>query len=90
MLTGIGINKICKVIESGSLIAGNDVSLCSNEFKNLYDSSDMVIAKGQGNFETMLSEKRNVNFLFKVKCKNIANISGIPMGYGALLLNHKS
>ena len=79
------MNKICKVIESGSKIGGTDLNQCNVEFINLFDNADVVIAKGQGNFETLLHETRPIYFLFRVKCEPIAIKSGINIGSGALL-----
>ncbi len=81
----LGINKICKVIESGSKIAGTDINKCSPEFLEMYNNADVVISKGQGNFETLLDESRPIYFLFKVKCEVIALRSGLNKGEGALL-----
>lgn len=80
----LGINKICRVIESGSKIAGTDIRNCSNEFMEIYNNADMVIAKGQGNYETLLDEKRSIYFLFKVKCDVIARRSGLSVGQSVL------
>jgi hypothetical protein len=85
----LGINKICEVVESGSTIAGTDLNKCNKEFLTLFEKADMVIAKGQGNFETLIDEKRPIYFLFKVKCDVIAEKSGFPFGRGALLNNQK-
>ncbi len=83
----LGIDKLCKVIESGSRIAGTDLDECTAEFLDLYKSADMVIAKGQGNFETLLSANRSIYFLFKIKCLVISEICGYPVGTGLLYLN---
>ncbi len=83
----IGIDKICQVLESGSKIAGTDLKQGNPEFLDLYQNADMVIAKGQGNFETLIKETRPIYFLFKVKCEVIAEHSGYPVGKGALLYN---
>ena len=85
----IGIDKMCDVIESGSTIAGTDLKQCTPEFLDLYKKADMVIAKGQGNLETLLNETRPIYFLFKVKCEVIAERSGYPLGYGVLMSNNK-
>jgi hypothetical protein len=79
------LNKICKVIESGSKIAGTDVNKCSREFKEYFQKADIVIAKGQGNYETLINEKRSIYFLFKVKCKVIEEKTGYLKGKGILL-----
>lgn len=81
------INKLCKVIESGSSIAGTDLNQCNDEFINLFENSDLVIAKGQGNLETLLDVKRPVYFMFKVKCEVISELCGYPIGSGALHYN---
>ncbi len=83
----IGIDKICNVVESGSMIAGTDLRQCTPEFLELYKKADIVIAKGQGNLETLMNETRLIYFLFKVKCEVIAERSGYPLGYGVLLSN---
>ncbi|MFZ0454995.1 MAG: ARMT1-like domain-containing protein, partial [Ignavibacteriaceae bacterium] len=43
------IDKFCKLIESGNVIAGIDLEECSGDFLDSYNSADMIIAKGQGN-----------------------------------------
>ncbi len=85
----LGINNICEVMESGSEIAGTDLSKCSPEFLSLFEKADLVIAKGQGNFETLLNAQRPVYFLFKVKCEVISKRSRLPVGTSAIYLNHK-
>jgi uncharacterized protein with ATP-grasp and redox domains len=83
----LGINDICNVIESGSQIAGTDLRQCTPEFLDLYEKADVVIAKGQGNLETLINETRPIYFLFKVKCEVIAERFGYPLGYGVLMSN---
>jgi hypothetical protein len=81
------IDKICKVIESGSTIAGTDLTECTQEFLDFYNKADIVIAKGQGNYETLINEYRPIYFLFKVKCEAISRRCGYPVGKGILLCN---
>jgi len=83
------LNKICKVIESGSKIAGTDLRECTPEFLDVYQKADIVIAKGQGNYETLIDEKRPIYFLFKIKCDVIKEKSGYLKGDGVLLYNQK-
>jgi damage-control phosphatase, subfamily I len=80
----LGIDRICPVIESGSSIAGTDLGQCTPEFKHAFDNADHVIAKGQGNFETLMCAKRPIYFLFKVKCEVISRRCGSPIGAGVL------
>jgi uncharacterized protein with ATP-grasp and redox domains len=81
---GLGVDKLCRVIESGSKIAGTDLNSCSNEFLELFENADMVISKGQGNYETLLYADRPIYFMFKVKCNVIADICGNPVGRSVL------
>jgi damage-control phosphatase, subfamily I len=83
------MDTLCPVIESGSRITGTALEQASNEFIEVYHSSDLVIAKGQGNFETLLHADRPIYFMFKVKCEAISEMSGFPIGTGILFLNKK-
>ena len=76
----VGLDKVCPVIESGSDHAGTTVSRGRPEFKKLFRQADLVIAKGQGSFETMDREKKNIYFLLKMKCPCLAKSSGFSAG----------
>jgi uncharacterized protein with ATP-grasp and redox domains len=84
----LGINKICKVIESGSTIAGTDLEECSSEFMDIFNKADIVIAKGQGNYESLFRAERKVYFLFKIKCSVVSLKTGYSLGKGVLISNH--
>jgi uncharacterized protein with ATP-grasp and redox domains len=49
----VGMNKIANVIETGSMLAGANLEDCSTEFINAYKKADIVIAKGQANYESL-------------------------------------
>jgi len=83
------IDKLCKVIESGSTIAGTDLNECTPEFLEIYNKADIVIAKGQGNYESLLNETRPIYFLFKVKCEVISRRCSNKIGKGIFLFNQK-
>ena len=84
------IDNTCEVIESGSMIAGTDLNQCSQKFRDLFEQADLVISKGQGNFETLMYSQRPVYFLFKVKCEAISRRCGFPVGSSVLYLNNKN
>lgn len=75
-----GLDRIVRVIENGSDAPGTILEECSDEFKKCYDQSDLIIAKGQGNYETLCDEKKQIFFLLKVKCHIIADHTGFPAG----------
>lgn len=76
----VGMDKVVKVVESGSDFAGTIPAKGNKEFKKLYRQADIIIAKGQGNFETMDQEKENIYFLLKMKCPCLARASGLRAG----------
>ena len=74
-----GMDKIVRVITTGLDLPAAVLELCSRKFKKEYDSSDLVIAKGQGNYEALSDEEKNIFFLLKIKCPVIAK--SINYGY---------
>ncbi len=82
-----GIDKITQVISNGTDAPGTILSLCSEKFKRIYKSADMIISKGQGNFESLSRIKRPIFFLFMVKCLVVAKETGCKMGDIVLFYN---
>jgi len=76
-----GFEGLAKVISTGSRIVGVPFDGVSKEFMEVFDRADVIIAKGQGNFET-LSERPDgrVFYLLKAKCRPIARELGVPQG----------
>ena len=82
-----GIDKLAEVISNGSDAPGTILRLCNSSFKKIYRKADMVISKGQGNFESLSQEKRPIFFLFMVKCQVVAKHTGCKLGDIVLLYN---
>jgi uncharacterized protein with ATP-grasp and redox domains len=78
--SAVGLDQIATVIDNGSDAPGTILTDCSEEFQRRFAESDLVIAKGQGNFESLSDEPRDIFFLFKVKCQVVANHVGTPVG----------
>ena len=76
----VGLDEIVEVIDNGSDAPGTILSDCRPEFRHRFAEAEMIIAKGQGNFESLSNEPRNLFFLFKVKCSVIANHIKQPTG----------
>ena len=55
-------------IGNGTAIAGTELSLINDEARSAIQESDLVISKGQGNFETLFGHDLNVYYLFLCKC----------------------
>jgi uncharacterized protein with ATP-grasp and redox domains len=75
-----GIDKVANIISSGADAPGNILRLCSDEFFKVYEASDFIISKGQGNFEGLSEERKPIFFLLKAKCNVIAGHIGVDRG----------
>jgi len=85
-----GLTALTKVISNGSDAPGTLLDDCSEVFRQHFRTADLIIAKGQGNFETLSEEPANVFFLFKVKCPVIAAHAHAPLGAQVLLQGHQA
>lgn len=75
-----GMHEVARVMDNGSDAPGTVLSDCSNAFRRSFREADVIIAKGQGNFETLTGVAGPIFFLFKVKCPVIAAHAGLPVG----------
>ena len=75
-----GLDEVAEVVSTGSDAPGTILSRCSAEFRALYEQAELVIAKGQANYETLSGEGGRLFFLLKVKCPVIARDIGAPVG----------
>jgi hypothetical protein len=77
-----GMDNIAKIVSSGSGAPGTILSRCSPRFQSLFSNADIVISKGQGNYESMSDsiERSDVFFLLRAKCEVIAKHLGCRVG----------
>lgn len=62
------VRASARLIDTGDNTPGVDLRRSSAEFLDAYHSADLIISKGQGNFETLCEEKRPIVFLLRAKC----------------------
>ncbi|MEF8788075.1 MAG: ARMT1-like domain-containing protein, partial [Planctomycetota bacterium] len=74
-----------EVVDTGSDTPGVLLEQCSDDFVGHFESADMVIAKGQGNYEALSGVDRQVVFLLKAKCPVVARDIGCEVGNMLLL-----
>ncbi len=87
----VGITGTAKeVIDTGEEIPGVTMEGCSEQFRRYYEEADLIVAKGQGNFES-LSEypRKNVFFLLKAKCAVVSKYADQPIGSLLVLTGHE-
>ncbi len=75
-----GITERFRVLSNGSDAPGTWLPDCSPAFVDRFDKADLVVAKGQGNFESLSDCPRSVFFLFLTKCAAVSARLGIPPG----------
>jgi len=76
----VGLDVMVRIIDNGSDAPGTVLEDCSEAFRASLAEADLILAKGQGNFETLSQEAHNLFFLFKAKCPVIAEHAGMPLG----------
>ena len=75
-----GLDRVAQVVDNGADAAGTILSFCSESFRRMYEEAQLVIAKGQANYETLSAEGPKVFFLLQAKCPIIARDVGAPVG----------
>jgi uncharacterized protein with ATP-grasp and redox domains len=75
-----GLERVAELIDNGTDAPGTILSQCSDAFRMRFDKADLVIAKGQANYETLSKAPRPLFFLTQVKCPVIARDLGEPVG----------
>lgn len=69
------------IIDSGVALPGTWLPLCSAELRRAFDQADVIISKGQGNYETLHHHQRYpLFFLFMVKCAVVSRFMGLELG----------
>lgn len=84
------MDGVAQVIDSGMKIPGTIVERGTDSFRRLFFESDIVISKGQGNFEGIIEEENErVYFLLTVKCPVVADFLGVPEGTMVFMKNRR-
>jgi uncharacterized protein with ATP-grasp and redox domains len=76
----IGLTNLVNVIETGAADIGVNFANVSDEFRAAFESADLILAKGHGNFETCNDRPENAYFLLKAKCTMVADELGVNLG----------
>ncbi|WP_105617079.1 damage-control phosphatase ARMT1 family protein [Vallitalea okinawensis] len=70
----VGMTEMVRVIDNGSDAQGTIMNTCSKVFKMKFEEADLIISKGQANYETLSEmQDKEIYFLLKAKCKPIAD-----------------
>lgn len=75
-----GLSGCARVISTGCDIPGVNMDETTEEFRGYFQQADIVISKGQGNFETLFESGRDIFFLLKCKCHALSPILNVRVG----------
>jgi len=75
-----GLTDRVRVIDNGTDIPGTVLAECSPAFREVYARADLILSKGQGNFETLDDDSDRVFSLLMAKCPLVAGQLGCPVG----------
>ena len=84
----IGMEEVADIIDNGDNAPGTLLKYCSAELKDNFNNADLIIAKGQGNYETLDNENKLIYFLLQAKCPLIARNLGVELGDLVLMRNN--
>ena len=81
----VGITEEVPVITNNSTIQGVIYSKLTEEGKKILDSADLILSKGQGNFESLHGCGKNIYYLFLCKCQHFSKKFGVERFQGMLI-----
>ena len=75
-----GIDQVAEIIDNGSDAVGTLLDDCSESFRKRFEQAELIIAKGQANYESMSDSHAPLFFLLQAKCSVIAQDLGVTEG----------
>ncbi|BCS87313.1 damage-control phosphatase ARMT1 family protein [Pseudodesulfovibrio sediminis] len=79
----VGMTELCHVVESGVDTPGTILERCEPAFVERMHAADVIVSKGQGNFEALYNRFPGIFCAFKVKCPRVARETGLTLGESA-------
>ncbi len=76
----VGLTDLVEVMDNGSDAPGTILETCSDAFRRRFEQADVIIAKGQGNYESLSETQRPVFFLLRPKCAVLARHLSCELG----------
>ncbi len=83
----VGLTDIVNVVDNGSDAPGTILADCSKAFVQRFERAELVVAKGQANYETLSDVDKKMFFLLRPKCDVLAE--HLSREIGTLVLMQK-
>jgi uncharacterized protein with ATP-grasp and redox domains len=81
-----GIPQVAKLLDTGTDVPGIVLEESSPDFRDVFENAELILSKGQGNFETLYPcQRKNLFFLFLVKCPIVSREVNLEIGSAVIL-----
>lgn len=84
-----GINELAEIVSNGEAIAGTVYDMLSEDAKKAFDEADVILAKGQGNYESMYGQGFHAFYEFLCKCELFTSRFNVPRLTGIFIEEYK-
>ncbi len=81
----VGLTDVCEVIDNGGGFVGSPLELVPESFRKRMTQADMIVGKGQGNYETIDEFPGDVFLILRAKCEVVARHMGVNFGQVGLI-----
>jgi hypothetical protein len=85
----VGLADFAEIISNGLPIAGTIYEMLPEASKKILDKADVILAKGQGNYESMAGQGRHIFYEFLCKCELFTSRFGVPRLTGIFIEENK-
>lgn len=76
----VGLDKLCRILDTGSPAPGVLLNQAGPELRLALAEADLVLSKGQGNFESLYGTLPGAFYAFKAKCEVVTRLLGVDLG----------
>ncbi len=82
-----GIDQVAEIIDNGTDAVGTLIDDCSSSFRKRYEQAELIISKGQANYESLSTSSAPLFFLLQAKCNIIAR--DLDVAEGAVVIKQQ-
>lgn len=73
-----GIDRLARIVSNGAPVPGTVYKMLPEEARGVLDTADVILAKGQGNYESLSHQGRHIFYVFLCKCDLFTSRFQVP------------
>lgn len=81
----VGMGAVAKLISNGNSVAGTVYTMLPEDAKQVIDTAEVILSKGQGNYETLCNQGFHIFYSFLCKCELFTSRFNVPRLTGILV-----